>query len=255
MPKPWQPDEITYLQDNWAYKSVKLISAKLKRPSRSVVYKARALNLGGAYNSGEHLSANQVSVLLGIDVHTVTDRWIAKYGLKSSRIAMIKREDRRVSIVDLTKWLKDNPDRWNATRLKYLGLGAEPKWLKDKRKADALIPVKANNKWTNVDDSTLISLLRIGLTCEEIGKRLSRPEKGVFRRVSRLRERGKLPKCNVKVRWTEREEEIFRELEDQGMSDVAIAEELGRDREHVVCHRRELRKKGLYEGRKMRASG
>ena len=246
----WTDKELEYLEDKWGITSVKTICKNLGRTEVAVIVKAKRLGLGSPYRSGEYITANQIAKMLKVDVHTVTDYWIAKCGLKGNKRAMRSQEMYLIKIENLKKWLELNQDKWDSKKLDSYELGEEPKWLQDKRFKDLNIPKRKFQKWTDAEDSQLISLYKLGFIQKEIAKRLNRSDNAIQRRVSRLKEKGLLYMKKIVCKWTEKEEVLFRELESKGLTDVAIAYELGREKEHITDHRRVLRKKGLYEGRK-----
>ena len=249
--RTWTKDEIEYLEDKWSYQSVKYITKKLKRTEIAVMSKAYQLGLGSPYTSSEYLNINQIANILGVDYHALTDYWIPKCGLKAQRVRMLSQLMWRIKITDLIQWLRDNQDLWDSRKVDFYDLGTEPEWLKEKRRSDMVAPQKRFKKWDVDADSILISYYKHGLSQQEISERMSRTVSGVQRRISRLKERGLLSKCKVMVKWLEREEAEFRRLEAQGLSDTEIGEELGRDRQHIVDHRRNLRVKRLHDGKRM----
>lgn len=244
--RSWTQEEVDYLEENWTYRPVKQIAKKLNRSEEAVSLKAYKLGLGSPYANGEYLTANKAAKLVGIDSHAIIKTWVRKYGLKARKEALVNNPVWRIKISDLIEWLKENQDKWNSVKLELYGLGIEPDWLRIKRKKDLDIPRKFKQRWTSEADSILISLYNHGLTCKQISERMGRTESGIQRRISRLKEHGALPKCKIMLRWTEREEIMFREMDSKGMSNKEIALELGREPKHVIFHRKLLRDKGLY---------
>jgi predicted transcriptional regulator len=188
----WTKAEINYLQDKWGVISVKSIAKNLNRTETAIMLKAKRIGLGGAYNTGNYLNAYEVSLIMGVDRHCVTDYWIAKCGLKAKRTAMIELKMWQIKIDDLLKWLKNNQDKFDSRRMELFGLGKEPDWLKKKRKADLMLPKKRFHKWTKAQDQQLISYYRHGKACKNIAETMDRSESAIKRRLERLRDKGLL---------------------------------------------------------------
>lgn len=245
MPISWIEEEISYLEDKWGVKSVEAIAKKLNKTKTAILIKAKRLKLGSPYNSGEYINANQTAELLQVQVKTITKTWIGKYGLNGRKRALKELEMWQIKMTDLVKWLKENQDKWDSRKVELYALGAEPDWLQKKRKMDVEIPPNRFQKWSEHDEKLLISWYKNGMTQKEIGQRLRRSENAIQRKVSRLKDRGLLPKKAI-LPWKDEEETIFLELDMHGISDEQIAWELGRETFHVTDHRRNLRNKGLY---------
>lgn len=241
--KTWTEEDIRTLREMWGVYSVKAIANRLGRTESAVETRAGTIGLGSAYTSNL-LSANQVSDLLGVDGKTVA-RWIKKRGLKGRKMAMKQAEMWLVDMQDLEKWLRKNQDRWDSRKLEVYGLGVESKWLQEKRKHDMTLPTKHGQRWTAAEDSRLMSYYG-HRTFKEIGEMLGRSEVAIQRRVSRLKETGKLPKDKILVSWTTEETQLLIDMDKQYLPDEEIAWELGREVDHVRSHRRRLRLKGMY---------
>lgn len=186
MAKRWSKEDEEYLEDKWGYVTIDCLSNYLGRTKTSIRLKAKRLKLCGATLSGEHVTANQVSKLIGIDRHVVV-RWINSNGLKASKQ---NRTGNRliwyIKLSDLMKWLKENQDKWDSRELELYAFGEEPKWLKEKRNNDRGIPSKRFYKYTPEEDAIIICLYKKGCTCNQIAERVNRSSCSVERRLSRL---------------------------------------------------------------------
>lgn len=181
----WTNKQVEYLEEKWGVLNVKTISLNLNKTEIAVILKAKRLKLGGCYNS-YNLTANEVANILNIDIHSVTDYWIAKCGLKGRKRALRNKPIYQINLSDLVLWLKDNQDKWDSRRVEIYVLGEEPEWLQDKRKKDIQIPIKRFKKWTKDEDKRAISLFKIGYRYKEIAEQLQRSKDSVARRLSRL---------------------------------------------------------------------
>lgn len=185
--KDWSKEDANRLREHWGYKTVPSIAKILNRTETAIILKAKRLNLGAPTAAGELLTANAVSNLLGVDVHTVTDRWIRKLGLKARKKAF--RGDRKMWMIDmndLIQWLENNQDKWSADKLEMYALGSEPDWLKQKRRRDSSRRKRTGYKWTVAEDQAAIRLFKKGITYEKIGEELNRTGAAVGHRISRL---------------------------------------------------------------------
>lgn len=246
--KNWTQEEESYLMDNWGTMTIKNLARSLCRTEDAIIVRAKRLKLGSPYM--EYLNANQASQILGVDSHTVTDYWIQKCGLKAKRQAMRNMPMWRICIDDLTEWLEQNQDKWDSRKVELYALGQEPEWMKEKRRADMKLPIQRFQKWTKKEEQLLMEYYRIGKSKKEIGHILGRTESGIQRKISRLKESGKLERSKIICHWGDEEIGMLLELERQGLSDAEIAWELGREAEHIVDKRRCLRKEGKYDGYK-----
>ena len=250
----WTNKDVEYLEDVWGQNKIKSIATKLNRTEVAIILKAKRLRLMGCYKSSEYINANEVSKIMRVDRHTVTDFWVEKCGLKAWKRALMQKEMWFISLDGLMKWLEKNKDKWDSRKVELYALCLEPQWLKDKRKSDMNLPEKHHQKWTSEEEIKVINYYKFGKTHKEIGSILNRSENSVQRKVSRLKEKGLLNKKNIKCKWSLKEENLFKNLERKGLSDIGIAKQLGRERYHITDHRRNLRNKGLYDGRKPVAS-
>lgn len=183
----WSNEEIELLQERWGYSTVFAIAKMLGRTENAVIVKSKRLRLGAPSAAGEHLTANQASILLGVDNHTIYNYWVPKCGLKA-RFRVMRKEKRMlmIKLSDLVKWLEKNQDKWDSRRVALFALGTEPDWLKEKRKRDLKLPIRRHYKWTSLEDSRAIMLFKAGYNYKQIGERLGRSRQSVARRLSRL---------------------------------------------------------------------
>jgi hypothetical protein len=185
----WTEREIEYLEDKWGYKSVNAMARSLNRSPVAVILKAKRLGKTSIYTSGDYLSANRVARLMKVDIHTVTDYWIAKKGLKCSRKPM--RLKRRIIIIrldDLVDFLKNHPGLWDSRKLVLHGLGFEYEWLRGKRILDRFEPSRKLKLWTKAEDARALFLFYSqNKSLKEVSEIMGRSKGGVERRLSRIR--------------------------------------------------------------------
>ncbi len=187
--REWSDEELSYLHEVWGEKTIPEIAKKLGRSVNAVKIKAMRTHHRSQVRSGEMMSARKVSELLGVDIHTVTDYWLLKCGLKAKkkRLGESKRTTTVIMFCDLLKWLEAHQDLWDSRRVELYGLGMEYDWLAAKRNIDATLPARKAQKWTKHEDDQLILMYRKGdMTYTEIALALNRTVSGVEHRLHRL---------------------------------------------------------------------
>ena len=185
--RKWSQADIEYLEEKWGYVSIDRIASTLNRTKTAIQIKAKRLKLGGAREAGEFLTACKASKLLGVERHVIIDYWIPK-GLKA------KKQNRTgdafmwyIKISDLSKWLKNNQDKWDSRRMELFALGEEPEWLIEKRERDRSLPRIRFAKYTKEEDSIIKSMHNLGFTYIQIAERINRSSGSVERRLSRIK--------------------------------------------------------------------
>lgn len=133
----WTKEEETLLSDLWGAESFETIAKKLNRTVSSIKNKAFLLGLGSVIeNNYNGLTIKDISDLLGVNINTVSVGWIG-LGLKYKVQKISKSKSYRyVEIKDLYEFLEANQNIWDSRNLEKNILGAEPEWLKEKRKLD-----------------------------------------------------------------------------------------------------------------------
>ena len=107
----WTKEEEEYLISRYGRSTVKQISKRLGKSYGNVLNKINHMGLGRFVDNSIDLSQAEVSRLVGRDKETLKNTWV-KYGLKISkkgRFSMIKEQD-------LLDFMKNNPERWDATK-------------------------------------------------------------------------------------------------------------------------------------------
>lgn len=186
--RSWTKDEIEYLSENWGRFTIPQLAKKLNRSENAVKIKIVRFGLGRAVTNANCLNARQLSDLMGVDVHAVTDYWIPKCGLKAKHKAPHgQRKQWFISMDILIRWLENNQDKWDSRRIEEFTFGPEPDWLKQKRAADRILPDRRLQKWSNKEDSEAIRLFKTGnYTYQQIGDILGRSAPSVEHRIHRL---------------------------------------------------------------------
>lgn len=182
--RKWTEKEINYLLEKWGSSSVEKIAKYLKRKETAVIAKARKLGLKTLYK-GEYLTTPDIAAILGITQQTVW-KWIKTNKFKISKKNILNRKMYLITLENLVKWLKDNQDSWDASKVELYALGIEPKWLIEKRKIDAKKYKKRYKSWSKNEDFQLINMYKLGYRAKDIAKEINRSVPAVNHRIRRL---------------------------------------------------------------------
>lgn len=234
--KLWSREDEDYLEEAWGVIPIKKIAERLKRSEDGVTTRAKRIGLGRYYS--EHLSFNQISNIMGVHSHQVSDTWKNK-GLKYQKEGGEKMGAYYVTMKDLIRFLKKHQDMWDSRRVEKLSFGEEFKWLIEKRKRDLGLPKNRQKKWTKEEDRKLIAYSG-KYTQREIGKMLGRTTHAVNVRANRVNGVTK----RVVLPWTEIEDEMLVEMLKKGVKIKDMAIEIGRSDSSVYKRIETKRKKG-----------
>lgn len=251
----WTTEEEDFLKEKVGTLSIPILAKRLGRSVNAIEVRMRKLGIENTKFLSGKLTANELANALQVDSHAIY-LWIRNHGLKA--VYKATRYTAKFYLIDVNefwKWAEKNKEKLNFTKIDHLVLLPEPVWVEEERKRDYLtIPKRQAATWNSEEDKKLISLLNGNYTQKEIAQFMHRSEKAIQRRISRLREKGVIPKKKISLRWSRKEVRMFLELEKQGLTDEEIAFELGRERGHITDKRRMLRKYGNYQGRKQKVS-
>lgn len=187
MSRHWTAKEYGLLEELWGTKTMPQIAKILGRSTNAIKIKIVRRGLGAFKHRGEYMTARNVSELLGVDIHTVTDYWIAKCGLKAKKLASHgQKRFTYIAYDDLIKWLRKNQDKWDSRRVELYALGCEPDWLTVKRQRDTELPARRWQKWTWEEDWRLVTMYKRGESTDDIATTLDRSKLAVRHRARRL---------------------------------------------------------------------
>lgn len=126
----WSEEEEEYLLKWYGMMSAGAIAEKLGKSYRNVIHKINHMKIGNFIDNTCDLNLAEVSRLVGKDKETIKRIW-TKYGLvirKKGKYSMIREKD-------LTCFMKNNPDRWNATKCESWYF-ERFEWFREKREQD-----------------------------------------------------------------------------------------------------------------------
>jgi len=133
----WTAEQITILEEYYGAIPTKELLKKLDKPYPA--FRRQVLRQGLSYqkDSGEYLTKNQLSVLMGVSNHKIT--YMTEHGLKYRRIKfgiVGQKYNIQIKISDLMQYLQAHQDSFEASKIDYMALGSEPQWLRVKRRKE-----------------------------------------------------------------------------------------------------------------------
>lgn len=235
----WTDEEVHYLEMNFGKYPIKTLAKRLKRTESAIRGKCDKLGLTSAFANTGYVNTNDVAKAIGIDRKTVSD-WIRFKGLPAKkRVVLKERMIWHIDIKDLWTWLEKNKDWINLSKLEKNIFGPEPSWVNEKRKEDIKNKRRHGLNWSEFELDYLRANYRIK-TVKEIAKELGRTVNSVQNKAGRLG----LKKV-IELKWQPVEVEMLMDMKKKGLTDIDVANELGRSFESVAAKRKELIRKGI----------
>jgi len=229
--KPWNQEELDYLESKWGEISIPGIAKKLNRSIDAVKCMAFRTGLTRHIHSGEYITLNQLMKALGRgSVHTYTlISWVENRGLPIKLKRSVNKKFRVIFLSDFWKWAKVNRKFINFAKFDENMLGEEPNWVKEQRKADIMFAAYKNTPWTKEEDDLLRFLLNsYSNSYRDISVRLKRTEGALKRRMITLKIKQRPLKADNHTPWTFEETKTLTELLDKGYKAEVIAEYIDR---------------------------
>lgn len=183
----WTEAEKQYLADNWGTISLKTIAKNLGRSEAAVTNMKVRMGLGAFLDSGGYVSYCQLlKALYGLDNAQCAYRILKRGGGIPVRKKRVNRCTFRIVYLDeFWEWAEENKNLLDFSKLEENALGAEPDWVKRKRKLDYQIAGRyITAPWTEAEDKRLDRLVREGrYTVDQLSDIFHRTEQAVKRRI------------------------------------------------------------------------
>lgn len=182
-PAIWTEDEENLLRNNWGVLQIEVISSILERSNTAIRNKASRLGLPQSSEAGSLLKLADISEVTGISVKQLKS-W-GEDGLKiKTRYLSKKDKIYYVDVEDLFGFLEAHQDEFDSRKIEVHILGAEPVWMKEKRRRDVQDGFDPKTqKWTK-DEIKRAKAMRIsGKTCKEISLEIGRTELAVSKKM------------------------------------------------------------------------
>jgi excisionase family DNA binding protein len=171
--KDWTPEQDEILEDNYGLRNLSWIAKKVGKTeiaTRKRIKKILKLDPDSYY-----IQLVEVARQLKVPRSTIY-RWAENEGLPHKKIVLsFERERYFVDMEKVWKWLKEHPNKWNAARLEDFGLGFEPDWVKEKRRADMAV-INQGKKWKNADKEKAWVMWAAGKSYKDIAEYFKRTE-------------------------------------------------------------------------------
>lgn len=227
--KKWTKEEKEYLEEAWGSVSISYICKKLGRSKGAIENMRTRLGLGRFLENGEYITYS----LLLQTVFGIEDAGCAYREMKRAAdfpIRMKRRGKGNYKVVyldDFWEWAEDHKRHFDFSKMAENSLGAEPDWVKRKRKIDYECQLNTS-PWTRTEDVKLKRMIdRYQYSYAEIATELHRSEGAVKRRLFDLGIKGR-PLKAVNRPWQEGEVQILVFMYEEGYSFERIGKELGR---------------------------
>jgi len=231
--RAWTAEEIEYLNEKWGTASITRIAKVLNRSKNAVIVKKNRLKLGAFLESGDYITWNQLLTALGYGstgCRYKMKSWVENRGFPM-RMKRVKNKVYKIVLIDdFWKWAKQNQMFLDFSNFELCALGAEPDWVKEKRRADIDSRRQfKNTPWTKAEDEKLIALVRkqkYGF--RELSLIMRRTEGAIQRRLTDLGIKDRPVKADNMVRWTEEELELLGQLIAAGKKYEQMADAIGK---------------------------
>lgn len=182
----WSKEEEEYLTTAWGNTSLLYISEKIGKSIAAVKTKASRLGLGNFLQSSELITFNELIKTLGKgnNFTTCKKKFKASNFPFKSRV-VVTRRILMVNIDDFWEWAEKNQTKVNFANFERLLLGAEPKWVEEKRQRDKLnIKKVKKNRWSMGEIKRLKELVeKQKYTWKEISEMMKRTPGSINRKL------------------------------------------------------------------------
>lgn len=174
-PKRWTQEEIDRLiklADKYTQSD---IARFMNRSVSSVKGKLYRLQLGGLIDRTDRWTITQLAEVVGMNDGSILKTWV-KYGLKTTKRGLY----RFVKEEDFIKFMKEHPERWDATKCDYYLFYKYP-WFMEKLEKDKKNPTnqKMRDYWTDYQKQQFILMKRRGFKHKEIAAAIGKTKRAV----------------------------------------------------------------------------
>lgn len=235
--KNWTLEEDAYLIEKYGELSIKTIAKNLGRTVDAINVRKVRLHLGSFLDAGDYITFSQLLCTLynqplASNAYRATDSKLwATAPVRKKRVN--KCSFRIIYIDDFWKWAEENKNKLDFSKLEENALGAEPDWVKIKRKADYKSKRK-KTPWTKAEDKYLERLLaEHKFTYSDLEEKFNRNSDAIRRRIYDLALDDTRPVKEKRRMWTEDECARLIFLKDEGYSLTEIAKMMNRSGQSI----------------------
>lgn len=223
--KRWTPEDDAYLEDMYGTYDTLQLARKLGRSRSAVIRRVETMGLGRMGENSEWMHFDAVlTALYGGNRGGYERRRLQKMGfpVHEKQYGEKRRTFYVVYASEMWQWLEKNRRVISFARFEENILGAEPAWVKEKRRIDideALNGKKGghNASWEPWEDEKLRRMLKNGTTMRNAAKELRKKERALIVRRSLLGIDEHFIREPARP-WTDSDVETLLECYEKGMS-------------------------------------
>lgn len=233
----WTKEEEEYLTEKWGTVSISTIAKNLGRSENAIIVHKGRLGLGAFLESGEYVTWNQLHIALGIGAVNSYKMisWVQNRDFPLHNKKVGSNSFRIVYLEEWWEWAEKNRDLLDFSRFEENVLGAEPEWVKEKRKHDVEKAGKyITTPWTKTEDEKLRRLVaKQKYSYDDLSKMMRRTNGAIQRRLCDLGVKDRPVKADNHIRWMEEDFGKLGELIKAGYGYDLIAENIGKSSKAV----------------------
>lgn len=197
--------------------SIGTLAKRFGRSENGIIVRAQKLGLGAHIRASDLISVNEFYKAFGyVSTENYKHANLKAAGFPVHKHRVLNNSFEMVDIEEFWEFADKNRHLFDFSRLEEYALGAEPEWVKVKRREDwkRRMMVKPHNAaWTEEEDRELRDLLRqFRYTYPEIAQRLHRSEGAIQRRVLDLGIKERPIKADNHNQWTNEQQRTLGEM-------------------------------------------
>lgn len=171
--KKWTEEDVELLIRLREKYTKKDIAKKMKRSPSSISNKVRELGLGGLMDNTDLWNFQQATEAIGCSKGVIHKTWV-RHGLKYVKRGYYC----LVSEKELTRFMKEHPELWDATKCDYYMFYKYP-WFLKKLEEDKNRDKSSTYFWTDYQKQQLVMMKRRGFTHQQIAKAIGKTKRAV----------------------------------------------------------------------------
>lgn len=237
--KSWSVEDEAYLMDKWGTVSIPAIAKHLERTVTAVKVRAVRLGLGPVLMGGPYVTFNQLMLTLTDNSQSYSYQmvsWVKNRGMPIHTKRVDRCTWRIVYLDEFWEWAEKHRSFIDFSKLEPLALGAEPEWVAQQRKIDAVsFANQRKDPWTPQEDQRLQHLLeQHKYTWSEMSKELRRSAGAIQRRCCDLGLKVRPVRGSPHNPWSEEHLQLMADMIRQGYSYTMIGDACGGRSEKAV---------------------
>lgn len=237
--KHWTPEEETYLMEKWGTLSIPTIAKNLGRTVDAIKIRASKLHLGPVLMGGDYVTFSQLMLAMTgrSKYHTYQMKsWIENRGLPVRTKKVVSNSFLVVYLDEFWTWAEKNRSFIDFSKMEPLALGAEPDWVAQQRRIDAVSYAnQRKDPWTQEEDQRLVYLLKQHkYTYAEVSRELRRSAGAIQRRCLDLGLKERPVRESSHNPWSDEDLQLMADMIRQGCSYTMIGDACGGRSEKAV---------------------